>query len=100
VFSARAALERCTALDPDVVLLDIGLPDLDGYEVARRLRKIEALEGVGLFALTGYGQAEDLERARAAGFDGHFVKPLDFRQLEITLASQSSRPRRRDSPRG
>jgi CheY-like chemotaxis protein len=94
VFSANAALERAVGLRPDFILLDIGLPDLDGYEVARRLRQTEGLEDVGLIALTGYGQAEDLERARLAGFDGHFVKPLDFRQLERTLAQGLSGRRR------
>jgi signal transduction histidine kinase/ActR/RegA family two-component response regulator len=97
VFSANAALERVSTLRPDFVLLDIGLPDLDGYEVARRLRKIDGLEKVGLIALTGYGQPDDLERARVAGFDGHFVKPLDFGELERTLArGRTSRPA--DSP--
>jgi signal transduction histidine kinase/ActR/RegA family two-component response regulator len=90
VFSANAALERVAALRPDFILLDIGLPDLDGYEVARRLRQIDGLEGVGLIALTGYGQPDDLARARAAGFDGHFIKPLDFAQLERTLAQGRS----------
>jgi signal transduction histidine kinase/ActR/RegA family two-component response regulator len=94
VFSASAGLKRVATLRPDFVLLDIGLPDLDGYEVARRIRQIEGLESVGLIALTGYGQQDDVERARAAGFDGHFVKPLDFQQLEITLAQwrSSSQP--------
>ena len=86
VFSANSALERAGTMRPDFVLLDIGLPGLDGYEVARRLRRIEGLENVVLIALTGYGQAEDLERARSAGFDWHFIKPLDFRQLEQRLA--------------
>jgi CheY-like chemotaxis protein len=94
VFSANAALKRVATLRPDFVLLDIGLPDLDGYEVARRLRQIEGLESVGLIALTGYGQPDDVERARAAGFDAHFVKPLNFGQLEMTLGQgrSSSRP--------
>jgi two-component system CheB/CheR fusion protein len=86
LFSAHEALERAATIRPDFVLLDIGLPGLDGYEVARRLRQIDGLEDVGLIALTGYGQPDDLERARVAGFDGHFVKPLDFGQLERTLA--------------
>jgi signal transduction histidine kinase/ActR/RegA family two-component response regulator len=90
VFSAKEALQIAAKFRPDFVLLDIGLPGLDGYEVARRLRQIEGLEGVGLIALTGYGQPEDLERARVAGFDRHFVKPLDFRQLELTLAQGQS----------
>jgi signal transduction histidine kinase/ActR/RegA family two-component response regulator len=91
VFSAQAALEQAATLSPDFVLLDIGLPDLDGYEVARRLRQLDGLEDVGLIALTGYGQAEDLERTRAAGFDGHFVKPIDFEELERALVEGRSR---------
>jgi signal transduction histidine kinase/ActR/RegA family two-component response regulator len=94
LFSAHEALERAAAISPDFVLLDIGLPDLDGYEVARRLRKIDGLEQVGLFALTGYGRPDDLERARVAGFDGHFVKPLDFGQLERILAQGQANRRR------
>jgi signal transduction histidine kinase/ActR/RegA family two-component response regulator len=86
VFSAHAGLERAATLRPDFVLLDIGLPGLDGYEVARRLRQLDGLEAVGLIALTGYGQPEDRERTRVAGFDGHLVKPLDFGELERTLA--------------
>jgi two-component system CheB/CheR fusion protein len=85
IYSAHEALERAAALRPEWVLLDIGLPDLDGYEVARRLRQIDGLEEVGLIALTGYGRAEDLERTRIAGFDGHIVKPLDFGELERVL---------------
>jgi signal transduction histidine kinase/CheY-like chemotaxis protein len=97
VFSANAALERVTSLRPDFVLLDIGLPDLDGYEVARRLRQINGLEDVRLIALTGYGQPDDLEQARDAGFDDHFVKPLDFDALERALAQgRSSRRPTRD----
>jgi signal transduction histidine kinase/ActR/RegA family two-component response regulator len=86
LFSAYEALERAATIRPDFVLLDIGLPDLDGYEVARRLRQMDGLGDVGLIALTGYGQPDDLERGRAAGFDAHFVKPVDFEQLERTLA--------------
>jgi len=94
VFSAHEGLERAATLRPDFVLLDIGLPGLDGYEVARRLRQLDGLEGVGLIALTGYGRPEDRERTRVAGFDGHFVKPLDFEQLERRLAQGRSRDRR------
>ena len=90
IYSAHEALERAAALRPEWVLLDIGLPDLDGYEVARRLRQIDGLEEVGLIALTGYGRAEDLERTRVAGFDGHIVKPLDFGELERVLGRGGS----------
>jgi signal transduction histidine kinase/ActR/RegA family two-component response regulator len=90
LFSAHDTLELAASFRPDFILLDIGLPDLDGYEVARRLRQIDGLQVVGLVALTGYGQPEDIERARAAGFDWHFVKPLDFRELGLRLAQGQS----------
>ena len=62
---------------PDVVLLDIGLPLMDGYEVARRLRQMPGTAGALLVALTGYGQQGDRERGKDAGFDGHMLKPVD-----------------------
>jgi CheY-like chemotaxis protein len=71
-----AALKRLTAQLPDIVLLDIGLPGLDGYEVARRLREHPGGTGVRIYAMTGYGQEEDRRRSLAAGFDGHLVKPV------------------------
>lgn len=75
---------------PDVLLLDIGLPGLDGYEVARRLRRDPQLGNAGkqmrIIALTGYGRASDLTLAREAGFDGHLVKPVDFKDLEKMMA--------------
>jgi CheY-like chemotaxis protein len=67
------------------VLLDIGLPEIDGYEVARRIRAIPDLADVRLVALTGYGQAEDKRRTEAAGFDSHLVKPVDLAELQRTL---------------
>jgi signal transduction histidine kinase/DNA-binding response OmpR family regulator len=83
VYTARAALEQLTAFKPDVVLLDIGLPHMDGYEVARRMRAER--KSAFLVAVSGYGQAEDKRRAQDAGFDAHFVKPLDFSSLERLL---------------
>jgi len=71
-----AALRHLMAELPDVVLLDIGLPGLDGYEVARRLRAHPGGEAVRIYAMTGYGQEEDRRRSLAAGFDGHLVKPV------------------------
>ncbi|MCU6501803.1 response regulator [Rugamonas sp. A1-17] len=68
-------------LQPDVALVDIGLPGIDGYEVARRLRADPATSGIRLIALTGYGLAEDLRRVMDAGFDRHLVKPVDIDQL-------------------
>ena len=84
VFSAEDAILQAHAFAPDVVLLDIGLPHIDGYEVARRLRG--SLSSVMLVALTGYGQADDRERALAAGFDAHLVKPVDLAALTRILA--------------
>jgi CheY-like chemotaxis protein len=72
-----AALGEAEAFRPEVVLLDIGLPRMDGYEVARRLRQHEGLKQAFVVALTGYGQDEDRRRAREAGFDVHLVKPAD-----------------------
>jgi signal transduction histidine kinase/ActR/RegA family two-component response regulator len=73
---------------PEVVLCDIGLPDIDGLEVARRLRASDALAGTRLIALTGYGQAEDVRQALAAGFDAHITKPVNLDQLMTLLAGQ------------
>jgi CheY-like chemotaxis protein/two-component sensor histidine kinase len=80
-FSAQDALDMAPAWLPQVLLLDIGLPGMDGYEVARRLRADPALAGVRLVALTGYGQPEDVQRSRQAGFDDHLVKPVDMATL-------------------
>jgi PAS domain S-box-containing protein len=85
-YDARDALRRVQALKPDVVLLDIGLPHVNGYEVARAMRSSEGLQGLRLVALTGYGQAEDRQLARAAGFDEHLVKPVDPAALKRALA--------------
>ncbi len=70
---------------PTVILLDIGLPDMNGYEVARRIRSTENGAGVFLIAATGWGQDSDRERAREAGFDSHLTKPIDFDQLHQLL---------------
>ena len=87
VHDGASALETAAAFRPDVVLLDIGLPDIDGYEVAPRLRQQPGLERIALAALTGWGQEEDRLRARTAGFDHHFVKPIDVDGLRAWLAS-------------
>ena len=74
---------------PDVVLLDIGLPGLTGYEVAERIRRQPALKNTVLVAVTGYGQDSDRQRSQEAGFDHHLVKPADFGKLQEILASVS-----------
>jgi len=76
-------------LGPDVVLCDIGLPDLDGYEVARTLRRDEGLRGARLVALTGYAQPEDQRRARDAGFDAHLGKPPDLPALFAVVGGRA-----------
>lgn len=83
VYSASAALLQVESFAPEVVVLDIGLPDMDGYEVARRLRA--AGSHARIVALTGYGQVEDRKRSKAAGFDAHLVKPVDLQTLERCL---------------
>jgi CheY-like chemotaxis protein len=70
---------------PDVVLVDIGLPQMDGYEVARRIRASELGTSVRLIALTGYGQPQDRARAEEAGFDLHLVKPVEDQRLDQVL---------------
>ena len=86
-YSAQDALDLAAAFEPEVMLLDIGLPEMDGYEVARRIRALGHPAEVKLIALTGYGQVDDLRRAQEAGFDDHMVKPVDFETLSRTLAS-------------
>jgi PAS domain S-box-containing protein len=77
----NAAIERVKVLDPDVILLDIGLPGMTGYELARKLRAPPVAARAKLIAITGYGQAADTVQARAAGFDSYLVKPVDLEQL-------------------
>lgn len=80
------ALTVATAARPDVMLIDLGLPDLDGAEVCRRLRATPHGREMLLVAQTGFGQAQDRERTRAAGFDGHLTKPVEVRELRRMLA--------------
>jgi two-component system CheB/CheR fusion protein len=88
-YSAREALELAQCLKPEIVLLDIGLPEIDGYEVARRLKKQNGLDGVCLIALTGYGQLEDRQRAQRAGFADHMIKPVDLEKLRGAMAKRT-----------
>ena len=80
------ALEIARGKDPDVALVDIGLPGIDGYEVARRIRAADSKRPL-LIALTGYGQPEDRRRAAEAGFDSVLVKPVDPNALSDLLAT-------------
>jgi CheY-like chemotaxis protein len=81
------AIELADEFRPDVVLLDIGLPKLDGYKVAQRLRQQPWGLGIVLIALTGWGQETDRQRTQEAGFDHHLVKPVDPSALLQLLAS-------------
>ena len=86
------ALLRAEEFAPEVVLLDIGLPQMDGYEVARRLRQLPQMQQALLVALTGYGQPADRERGREAGFDEHLLKPVDPAVLAETIAQAKPLP--------
>ncbi|HYD62761.1 MAG TPA: response regulator [Noviherbaspirillum sp.] len=89
VYDGLAALHAVDEWQPHIVLLDIGLPGIDGYEVARRVRQSAFGKGVVLVALTGWGQDKDRERASDAGFDLHWVKPVGLDKLkEISTLSQ------------
>ena len=84
------AIEVARAHRPEIVLLDIGLPGMDGYEVARRLRAEECCKDALIIAVSGYGQQEDLRRSQEAGFDHHLVKPVDYDALMTLFAPQGS----------
>jgi CheY-like chemotaxis protein len=88
---ALAAAER---FRPDVTLLDIGLPELNGYEVCQRLRREPWGKSMTIVALTGWGQEEDRRRSSDAGFDGHLVKPVEPAALLRLLQSETSRTER------
>jgi PAS domain S-box-containing protein len=89
-FDGPSALARAEGFHPDTVLVDIGLPVMDGYEVARRLRSMrESSEVVRLLAVTGYGQEADRQRALQAGFEHHLVKPIDLHKLERLIESDT-----------
>jgi PAS domain S-box-containing protein len=86
-FTGPAALATATVWRPDVVLLDIGLPEINGFEIARRLRADPATKATKLVAVTGYGSEKDIELGREAGFDAHLVKPVDLVEVEELLAA-------------
>ena len=89
--SGPAALEITKGYAPDVVFLDIGMPRMDGYEVARRIRQQTGLGTVVLAALTGWGQQEDRRRTAEAGFDHHLVKPPEPEAVARVLAGLRKR---------
>jgi CheY-like chemotaxis protein len=82
VHDGRLAAAAARSFDPDIVLLDIGLPGMDGYEVVRQFRSDPELTRLMIVATTGYGRIEDKLRCLAAGFDQHLAKPLDVEDIE------------------
>ena len=84
-YDGPSALETAAAFQPNVVLLDIGLPGMNGYEVAKRIREQPQLQNVVLIALTGWGQEADRRRSHEAGFDHHLVKPVGSDKLHALL---------------
>ena len=88
--AGQTALRVASDKRPDVILLDIGMPGMNGYEVARQLRAQDCFADTLLVAITGYGRASDLKQTEAAGFDHHLVKPVDYEKLQEVLAARSS----------
>ncbi len=85
-YGGRQALETAGRFTPDAMILDLGMPEMDGYAVARAVRANPQLRHVRLIALSGYGQEEDRRRTAAAGFDQHLVKPVMFDVLNRALS--------------
>jgi CheY-like chemotaxis protein len=90
-YSGQEALDVAEAFQPAVILLDIGMPGMNGYDVARRLREQPATLTAVLVAMTGWGQDEDRRRSQEAGFDQHLVKPVDPQSLKALLARIAAR---------
>jgi CheY-like chemotaxis protein len=88
---APTALRVAAEFAPDIAFLDIGLPVMDGYELASHLRELPGLAGLRLIAVTGYGQESDRRRTREAGFHHHLVKPVDLAAVEATLIAHGAR---------
>ena len=84
----QTALELFRSFRPSVAVIDIGLPVMDGYQLAEQVRRIEELSNTMLIALTGYGRSEDRQKALDAGFDAHLVKPLNPNELLRLIANR------------
>ncbi len=81
------ALAEIPGFMPDAILMDIGMPGMDGHEVARRIREQSRFDTIKLIALTGWGQEKDRRQSRESGFDHHLTKPVDFAVLKNLLAA-------------
>ena len=97
VHDGHSAIETARTLKPDVVLLDLGLPGMDGYEVARRLRWEEGFQDATIIAITGYGQEDGGRQTREEGFNHHLIKPV---QIETLVALWDNQARRYDAEQG
>ena len=93
-YDGESALETAGTFKPEIIILDVGLPRMHGYQVAERLRALPENKNLVIVALTGYGREQDRRRAMDAGFDYHFVKPMDFGTLEL-LVNGLSEPLKR-----
>jgi len=93
-YGGAAAMKMLASFHPSVMLLDIGMPGMDGYEVARRVRADPALSDVLLIAVSGWGQEEDRRRSQSAGFDHHLIKPADVSALEALFVALERRAER------
>jgi CheY-like chemotaxis protein len=91
IYDGHEAVQAARGFRPDFVILDIGLPGMDGYEVATALRAEELLKDVVIIAVSGYGREQDRRSSRAAGFDHHLVKPVDFNAL-LSLIGRTDLP--------
>jgi PAS domain S-box-containing protein len=87
-YDGPSALRLAETFAPDIAFLDIGLPVMDGYELACRLREMPRLTSIRLIAVTGYGQESDRQKSRQAGFDHHLVKPVDLTEVEAVLTAE------------
>jgi CheY-like chemotaxis protein len=88
-YNGASALESIKICRPSIILMDLGMPELDGCEVARRIRQDPQHKDVLLIAMTGWGQEEDRRRTAEAGFDHHLVKPVDLGALQALLSCGS-----------
>jgi CheY-like chemotaxis protein len=91
LLDARAVLDNLPAFRPDFILIDIGLPMVTGYELARQIQALEDFKDTRLIAITGYGQESDRQRSFATGFIEHLVKPVDIKRLEAILRQTDPR---------
>lgn len=93
VQSGQAAVDLAPEFQPDVIVCDIGMPRMDGYETCRQLRRLPGIEKTFIAAVSGYGLPEDRKRSQEAGFDRHLVKPVGRAALVELVANSARRPR-------